>query len=109
MKPIIELVETHPTFDFSKQIRNNTEEHIYRCVVNVGVNVDKERLLQALKDARAFYDEGYADGKRDSEPKKPFVDMNDFYKCPCCHTVVKTTDNFCHECGVGIDWSDENV
>lgn len=90
-------------------IESELEKEVFRSCAKVGVNVDRKRLIQAVEDARAFYYEGYADGKRDSEPKKPFADVGDFYKCPCCHTVVRNSYKFCHECGVGLDWSEENA
>lgn len=101
MKPIIEL--------FYQMINSELEKEVFRACSKVGVKVDRERLIQAVEDARAFYEEGYADGKRDSEPKKPFVDANNFYKCPCCHTVLRNTYKFCYECGCALDWSDENA
>lgn len=58
MKPIIEIV--------TGQIRTSLEGELYRAVQNVGINVDKDRLLQALNDARSFYADGYARGKKDA-------------------------------------------
>lgn len=54
MMPIIEMM--------AKDIRMKQEECITNAVHEVGVFVDKERLVQALTDARAFYDEGYRAG-----------------------------------------------
>ncbi len=51
MKPIIE--------EFMTDFRIQEENHIMRAVAGVGISVDKPRLLQALTDARAFYEEGY--------------------------------------------------
>lgn len=56
MKPIIEMIQG--------QLESQIEGEVYRAVQHVGVNVDKERLLQALKDARAFWHEGYEAGRR---------------------------------------------
>ena len=56
MKPIIDL--------FSTEMRTAVDNGIMKAVYDVGVNVDKERLLQALKDARAFWHEGYEAGRR---------------------------------------------
>lgn len=36
-------------------------------------------------------------------PKKPFVDTGNFLKCSHCHSVVKNTDKYCHECGQKLD------
>ena len=51
MRPIIEQIAT--------QMRLETENGIVKAVQEVGFRVDKERLLKALTDAKAFYEEGY--------------------------------------------------
>lgn len=38
--------------------------------------------------------------------RKPIVGIQSFLKCACCHSVVRTTDNYCHECGQMLDWTD---
>lgn len=54
MEPIIKLAMT----DLSAQL----EGTIMQYVQHIHVDVDKERLIQALTDARKFYDEGYRAG-----------------------------------------------
>jgi len=51
--PIIEVIQT--------QMRNQIEGEIYKAVMNVGVNVDKEELLKALQYDREQYQKGYKD------------------------------------------------
>lgn len=51
MQPIIELMYS--------QMRMEQENEVMKAVQSVGVNVDKERLIQALTDAQKFYSEGY--------------------------------------------------
>lgn len=51
MQPIIEIIEA----DRQAAI----EGEVLRAVQRIGVNVDKDRLIQALTEARKFYDEGY--------------------------------------------------
>ena len=58
MKPIIEV--------FQMNVRMEQEAHILKAVADVGVHVDKERLIKALTDARSFYEEGYHQGKKDA-------------------------------------------
>ncbi len=58
MKPIIEVVES--------ALRGRFEEGVLQVCREVGIVVDKERLSQALEDARKFYDEGYRAGCRDA-------------------------------------------
>ena len=49
----IEVIQT--------QMRNQIEGEIYKAVMNVGVNVDKEELLKALRYDREQYQKGYKD------------------------------------------------
>ena len=53
----IEVIQT--------QLQNQLEGEIYKAVMNVGVNVDKEELIKALRYDRNQYQKGYVD--RDSE------------------------------------------
>ena len=67
------------------EIQTQQEEHILRGVFNVGINVDKEELIEALQYDRGQYDKGYADGVREfaerlervisiSDTQKPYFD-----------------------------------
>ena len=47
------------------QMRSQIEDEIYKAVMKVGVNVDKDELLKALQYDRGQYQKGYTD--RDSE------------------------------------------
>lgn len=49
----IEVIQT--------QMRNQIEGEIYKAVMNVGVNVDREELMKALAYDRNQYQKGYAD------------------------------------------------
>ena len=51
MKPIIE--------QFITDFRIQSEDNVMRAVGEYGIHVDKQRLMQALTDARDFYEEGY--------------------------------------------------
>lgn len=57
MQPIIELAYS--------QMQMEQENEVMRAVQKIGVNVDKDRLIQALTDARKFWDEGYEAGRRE--------------------------------------------
>ena len=54
MAPIIRMC----TSDIQTSIEQETLKACYR----IGIEVDKERLVQALTDAGAFFDEGYRAG-----------------------------------------------
>lgn len=53
-EPIIEL--------FYQQQRAEVENEIYKQVMSVGVSVDREELIRALKYDRDQYNAGYRDG-----------------------------------------------
>ena len=59
MKPLVE--------QFISDFRIQQEEHMVKAVGELGICVDKARLLKALADARAFYEEGYRAAMRRSE------------------------------------------
>jgi rubrerythrin len=97
MEPIIELFQT--------QMRMEQEGHILKAVVDVGVNVNKERLFKALSDAKSFYEEGYADGLRTIRPSARWKGegFGDF-SCSLCTEIVSGNDhNFCPNCGAKMD------
>ena len=49
-----------------KEIVKQRDGYIFQEVQRIGVNVDKEELIRALKYDRDQYNAGYADGKRDA-------------------------------------------
>ena len=61
MEPIIKACMT--------ELNTQMEGDVLKVCHSYGIDVDKERLMQALTDARKFYDEGYRDGKLDAGPK----------------------------------------
>ena len=46
------------------KIQTQIEDEIYRAVQNVGINVDKEELLKALKYDRGQFEEGFREGEK---------------------------------------------
>jgi hypothetical protein len=55
--------------DIQHQIAEKQDEQIYKAVVSVGINVDKDELIRALAYDRHQYMKGYADGEADATPK----------------------------------------
>lgn len=51
------------TTDIQTQILKKQDEEIYQAVLRVGVNVDKEELIRALRYDRNQYEQGFLDGK----------------------------------------------
>lgn len=56
----------------NKQIDEQTEEAIWSAITKVGINVNKEELIRALKYDRHQYEKGYADGKRNGIEWHPY-------------------------------------
>ena len=115
MKPIIELIQTN--------MRMEQEGAVMRAVAYVGVNVDKERLVRAIEDARSFWMEGYNEGVNAGRPHGRWVQYDgDSWKCSECgeencwaYTVIKTvpgvvvqTDRYCPNCGAKMDLEEED-
>ena len=80
------------------QMRSKIEGEIYRAVMNIGVNVDKDELVKALEYDRNQYQKGYKD--RDDQ----------IVRCKDCKHWKSESDLFgkCeqwHLSGVyGADW-----
>lgn len=55
--------------DMQRQIAEHQDEQIYKAVVSVGINVDKEELIRALQYDRNQYAKGHFDGVADSTPR----------------------------------------
>ena len=50
---------------FYKDIKAKQEEYVLSAIQEMGVNVDKEELLKALKYDREQYSKGYIDGVKE--------------------------------------------
>lgn len=55
--------------DVISKMEVNTDERIYKAILNVGITVDKEELIKAIEYDRHQYEAGYADGKEDGKPR----------------------------------------
>ena len=89
---------------FQTQMQSQIEGEIYKAVMKVGINVDKDELLKALQFDRDQYQKGYTD--RDSE----------IVRCKDCkHRTRRICENIefweCNhlryeiaKCGVTDDW-----
>ena len=91
MKPIIEYITDEI------KLKYDADNMIYQAVQNVGINVDKERLVEALRNSRCFYEEGYEDAKRKYEKKWipcswRMPNKNDWYYVTARYKGTYTTD-----------------
>lgn len=62
--------------DVQHQLDRQKDEEIYKAVVSVGIYVDKEELLRALKYDRGQYEAGFLAGK--------VAAMDDVVRCSEC-------------------------
>jgi len=110
MEPIIKLFQT--------QMRMEQEGHILKAVADVGVHVNKERLLKALQDARSFYEEGYEAGlnshSRNGQWDAPIEHGLPHYAnhlgvvCSYCCSWADNKYNYCPNCGAYMKDGDES-
>ena len=121
-------------YSMTKKMVNNVNDamtdHIWKCVLQVGVNVDKEKLIQAIHQDRKRYEEAYQKGYLKSQEefeafkrktnhiingimnsKKCFpmeVENNLFpdrpFECSQCMHSISKTDIYCSQCGSEIIW-----
>lgn len=82
------------------QIQTKFENDCVQAVQRYGFNIDKDRLQKALTESRGFYDEGYADAKKEFErlPGEWINHRNDHG-----HNIAD-----CSECGKATQWHDED-
>ena len=62
--PIMILQDQIAT-DFARKIDEETGKAIYEATQRIGINVDDNELLKALRYDRGQYDKGYNDGFND--------------------------------------------
>ncbi len=67
------------------------------------IEVNEEGLIQALTNARKFYDEGYADGQRDAVKRGEWKKYGrNLGECSNCGEIVAVRYKFCPECGADM-------
>lgn len=88
--------------DFYQEVREEAKQNVTIKEAishyNYGINYD------IFKEPVTSYAKMAVEALEKQIPKKPNVGVQNFLKCSCCHSVVRTTDNYCHECGNMLDW-----
>ena len=99
----------------AKNVARDTDEMIYRKVLNVGVDVSKEELAKALRYDREQYEKGYADGLKNadivhgkwiykcSSERLGGTDATYDYKCSACNSLALEDSTYCPWCGALMD------
>lgn len=85
------------------------EDGVYKAVRQVGIEVDKDELIKALKYDRGQYEKGYADAKAERKTGK-WIDVRDCcgeFLCSNCHeTNINNFYNYCPNCGAEMEEQD---
>lgn len=100
-------------------IQYHIEDGIIKAVQGVGINVDKEELIKALKYDRHQYEKGYADAKAErkigkwvdtnGKPLNPVDPKRDACWCSVCGKWLVGSEeypvahNFCPNCGAKME------
>lgn len=89
------------------ELTSRFENDIMTVVQSYGIEIDKDRLLRALKYDSDQYDKGYRDGKnfRLSESAKPYKDGTRWH-CGECSSAVGRFWKYCQKCGQKIGWEE---
>jgi rubrerythrin len=99
---------TSPVEMIRRECDNQVEQCIYDAVQNVGVNVDKEELIKALRYDRNQYQEGYRAGKAAAQSQghwEPSGFPEYPYRCSHCGNLTKekVERSYCGSCGAAMD------
>lgn len=102
----------------SRQMEIQMEGEIMKAVQKVGVQVDKEELIRALKYDRDQYQKGYNDGLLDAQgPVIPTVnEFGEVFCGNCGENVgiigqsikIRVRTKYCSECGKKVKWDGWN-
>ena len=84
--------------DITTQMARNIDEMSWQAVQRVGINVDKEKLLIALKQDAERYREAYANGYDTGYEKRD----DDIVRCKDCK--YRDPEDFKCDCGHDIHW-----
>ena len=78
-KSPIDIEYEYPDTSFIRAVNKQIDEKTIEAVVNVGITVDKDRLIKALAYDREQYDKGYDDGFNDGR-KALAAELVDLFK-----------------------------
>ncbi len=107
--PINSLIEKT-----ASECAKQTDDMIYRAVLDVGVNVDKEELEKALRYDRGQYEKGYTDGLKNADIVHAYWDRDSvtgITVCSNCRTSPPGDaeleefyeSDYCPKCGALMD------
>ena len=96
----------------AEEIQSILEDEVLKVTKKIGIDVDKDELIKALKYDRGQYEKGYADAKAEQKKGK-WLSHYDYCKrkgctpsglsaywwCDQCEHGVEYPTNFCPNCG----------
>lgn len=105
-----------PIAIITTEMESSIDDEVLRVTQKIGVNVDKDELIKALKYDRGQYEKGYADGKA-ARKKGKWLSQYDFCKrkgctpsgliafwwCDQCERESRYRTNFCPNCGAEME------
>lgn len=77
------------------------DDKVYSAIVEVGINVDKEKMLQILTEDKRRYQEAFWNGHDKGKQIGTWepVDEDEVYCCSVCHRLQMEKTKYCPECG----------
>ena len=108
----IKLIETM-TENIADEMNKSVDEYIYKSVLKVGVEVDRDELIRALRYDRDQYEKGYRDGQNESLKRGMWIDIPNGNikawkrKCSACGMYHRGKTAFCPNCGADMMEVDE--
>ena len=103
----IELFTT-PIEMISNNCEAQSEKFVYEAIQKIGINIDKDELIKALRYDRQQYEAGYAAGKA-SVLQHGHWESSGFpeypYRCSHCGNLTKENveRSYCGSCGAAMD------
>ena len=87
--------------DITTQMARNIDEMCWQAVQRVGINVDKEKLIIALKQDAERYREAYANGYDTGYEKRD----DDIVRCKDCANCIKELNGnlYCDVLAIGYE------
>jgi len=73
-----------PIAIITTEYQSSIDDEVLKVTQKLGIDVDKDELIKALKYDRGQYEKGYADGKAARKKGEWINDGKGLYKCTSC-------------------------
>lgn len=95
---------TSVTDSVSRAIAGQTDDAVLKAVWRLGIDVDRDKLLQALTADRERYREAYRRGYADAKSHASWIEVyEDTLQCSACGMTWTGRTDFCPSCGAMMD------